>query len=175
MAAILTVDEVREHVETALVDDALQRLINSSDAEIIRKLGALAAQSEVLHGGDYIIHLARAASAITSAVEHIGTQDTSLLADDYNLLADGFRVERLVDGTNPSSAWRGRVTIVYVPADSTAERKLLLVNLVKLELNYTGHLAVSAGDVRIQSLATYADEKASLFRSLSTAGQRLIT
>ena len=181
MANLLTVDEVLEHVDTELGSDAVQRLIDGADAEIIRRLGPLTGAIEVLDGGDRILYLGRKASAVTAAVERfsvegLGTADYVLVTGDWSLLADGFRVERLDTGTNPSSAWRGQVTITYTPAAAgEAERKMLLVNLVKLDLKYTGHLAVSAGDTRIQSLGTYADERAALFRAFGSGGRRLIT
>ena len=35
---LLTLAQVREHVETDLVDDALQRLIDAEDEEILKRL-----------------------------------------------------------------------------------------------------------------------------------------
>lgn len=177
--AILTVDEVREHIESDLGDDPLERIINAADAEIIRKLGPLATQPENLPGGGRFLFLARRASAIASVSERFdqgfGYQTVALASNDYALLTDGMRVERLPTGTNPASVWRGEVSITATPEDTAAERKALLVRLVKLELGYTGHLVVSAGDVSVQSLEDFADAKASLFRPYMTAGRRLIT
>ncbi len=179
MAALLTVAQVRDHIETGLVDDVLTLEIAAADAEIIRRLGPLASQVEVLSGGALFLMLTRAASSISSAVERIyneitGTTNVTLVAADYSLMSDGYRVERLTSGTYPSSTWRGLVTMTSVPKDTTDERKMLLVRLVKLSLNYSGHMVVAAGDVHITSLETYADARAALFRDLATGGRRLI-
>jgi hypothetical protein len=181
MPNLLTVDEMRDHVETDLVDDALEQIIDAADAEIIRRLGPVAAQTEVLPGGDLYLSLAREASAITAVTERFlvdgfGVQNTPLnLANDVSLLASGRRVERLFTGDNPSSAFRGVVTIAYAPADTTAERKLLLVKLVKLDVKYSGLVAKSIGDVRTQFVADHAGERLALFRALGSSGRRLIT
>lgn len=180
MVNLLTAVELRKHVETDLGDDALQQLIDASDAEIVRRLGPVVTQSEVLAGEGEYLPLARGASSITSITERftvmgLGISDVALAANDYTLLASGFRAERLVTGTNPSQVFRGAVTVVYTPLDTTAERKMLLVKLVKLELGYSGHIVMTAGDERAQQLGNYADEKAALFRSLATGGRRLIT
>lgn len=178
--ALLTADEVRDHVESDLVDDALQRIIDAADAEIIRRLGALASQTEVIPGDGLFIYLARKASSVTSiteryAVSGFSLSDLALAASDYDLLDDGYRIERLTTGTNAASRWNGQATVVYVPQDRTAERKMLLVQLVKSDLKHEGHLVATAGDVKVQQLGSYAEERASLFRALGTGGTRLIT
>ncbi len=181
MATLLTTAEIREHVETDLGDDALERVVAAADAEIIRRLGPVANAVEVLRGGRLFLHLPRRASAIVSAVERyaaygLAAADYALVADDYKLHADGYRVERLADGTNPSSAWNGLVTITFTPLNTgdTTERKLLLANLVKLELEYSGLASDAIGDSRKQYHADHAAAKAALFAPFS-AGRRLIT
>ncbi len=179
MPSLLTVDEVRDSIETDLVDGALELVVDAADAEIIRRLGPLATQPETQEGGSRYLHLARAASAIVSISERymvhgMGFTTLALVDSDWRLLPDGRKVERLTTGTNPSSVFQGEVSLVATPLDTTAERSLLLINLVKLELGYTGHLVQSSGDIRVQSLENYADAKAALFRSLGNAGRRLI-
>lgn len=179
MPTLLTADEVRDHIETDLVDDALTRVIEAADAEIINKLGAVASQVENLPGGGVELFLARRASAVSEVIERFdlgfGPQETTLEDDDFSLRPDGMRVERLFTGTNPAPYWRGEIKVTSTPDDDSARRKLLLVNLVKLELGYTGHLAVTAGDVRVASLQNYEDAKAVLFRPFTASGRRLIT
>jgi hypothetical protein len=181
MPNLLTLAEVRDHVEIDLIDDALQQIIDAADAEIIRRLGPLATQTEVLEGGDLYLSLAREASAVTAVTERfmvdgLGVQDAPLTAaNDISLLASGRRVERLFTGDNPSSVFRGVVTIAYTPADTTAERKMVLIKLVKLDVKYSGIVSKSIGDVRTQFVADHAAERLALFRSLGSSGRRLIT
>jgi len=176
--ALLTVSQVREHVESCLDGDALQRIIDNADAEIIRRLGPLSTQTEVLPGVGIFLHLQRRATAITSADERVQPEigdatDFDLSANDYSLLSDGYRVERLVTGDNAASAWRGKVTIVYTPVDEQAQREMLLVNLVKLEERYSGVSSEGVGDVR-ETQNDYTKERNALFSGLRTQGRRLI-
>ena len=179
MANILTTEEVRLNVETEIGDSALGILIDDADAEIVRRLGPLASQTEVLGAFDRTIYLKRKSTAITSAVERVRTgfgsyTDYTLASDDYELLADGMRVERLRSGTNPHSHWRGTVTIVYVPVDETAQRKRLLVDMVKLAVRYDATRSIGMGNSQVTHV-DYQAEREQLFRGLSTQGRRLIS
>lgn len=180
MSALLDVDEVREHIETGLLDGALQRLIDAADAEIIRKLGALASQTEVLPGGRQYLSLARKASAIISASERysvagIGYQTISLTADDYRLLADGLRIERLYSGPTPSSVWMGEVDVTYTPADAgLSEREMLLINLIKLDIEFSAVSSEKVGDESTQ-YGDFEAKRAQLFRKMSGGGRRIVT
>ena len=171
--AILTLAQVREHIETDLGDDPLTRLIDDADQEIIDRLGVLASQSETLDGGDALLHLRRKALSITSAVERILETDYTLASNDFELLPDGFRVQRK-QGTNyPYTIWRGLTTIVYVPADETASRKRLLVDLVKLAVAFQGVAGSGIGDARIQHVSDYQGERNRLFDSLRGRNRRM--
>ena len=115
MANLLTTSEIRDHVETDLVDGALDRITDAADAEIIRRLGPLATHTQVVSGnGGRYLFLTRKSSAIVSADERVFSSDDivdgsptdySLETDDYSLLSDGYRVERLSSGTNASEYW----------------------------------------------------------------------
>lgn len=171
--ALLTVDEVRDHVETSIVDDALERLIDNADQEIIDRLGALASQTEVLEGeGLEFLHLHRRASSITSAVERILETNYTLASTDYLLLNDGYRIQRL-QGTNfPAVLWNGKVTIVYVPADETVARKKLLVDLVRLDCVYDATKSKGIGDVSVTAV-DHAAERVALFAQLQSRNRRV--
>lgn len=173
MPTLLSVTEVRQHVETDLGDDALTRLVEDADLEIIDRLGALTSQVEVLDGeGLQVLPLARKASSITTVVERIEETDYALAANDYELLSDKFQLLRK-QGTNyPSVSWRGRVTVTYVPYDETASRKRLLADLVRLAVEYTANKSVSIGDASKASVV-YQDEREALFRALLLRNRRL--
>lgn len=177
MPTILTVDEVREHVESSLVDDALERLIENADQEIIDRLGALASHTEVLQGeGLQVLPLARKASAITSVTEKILDTNYTLGSDDFELLSDGYSLRRKQGTTEPALSWRGIQTVVYVPIDGTsgelAARKKLLVDLVKLDCEYDAKQADSIGDVSRTSL-DHGKERDSLFSRMLNRNRRL--
>ena len=167
MAALLTATEMRTHIETCLVDAALQRIIDAADAEIILRLGPLATSTEVVAGGEHYLHLTRKSTAIVSAVERTNTgidgyEDTTLVATDYNLLDDGYRVERLATGTNQSITWLGQVSIVSTPVSDSARRVQLEIDLVKLAVKYDAISADKIADTSTTSL-NYTQERERLF------------
>ena len=139
--AILTVDELRGFVTTDLSDEALQTLLDATEAEIVGLAGASGARTEIASGGYRFISLARPASAITSIEELVGTTETTLAADDYLLYPGAMLLERLQYGTNPHSRWQGRVTTIYTAVDDAALRKAVQADLCQLDLNYKPGLA----------------------------------
>lgn len=177
MPTILTVAEVREHVETDLVDDVLTRLLENADQEIIDRLGALASHTEVMPGeGLGSLLLSRKASAITSATERIVDENYVLAASDFILLSDGYTVRRARGSSYPALSWRGIVTIVSVPvggaAGELAARKKLLVDLVKLDVEYDAKRSDSIGDTSRTSL-DHGKERTSLFAQMRNRNRRL--
>jgi hypothetical protein len=139
--AILTVDELRTFVTTDLGDEALQTLLDATEAEIVALAGASGARTEITDGGSRFISLARPASAITSIKELVGSVETTLATDDYLLYPGGMLIERLDYGTNPYPRWHGQVTTVYTALDDEALRKAVQLALCQLDLNYKPGLA----------------------------------
>ncbi len=177
MPTILTVDEVREHVETDLGDDALERLVDAADQEIIDRLGALATHTDVLPGqGLPALPLTRKASAITSAVERINDVDYTLGSNDYTLAADGYTLRRAQGSTYPNVAWSGAVTVVYVPyggaTGELAAREKLLVDLVRLDAVYDATGQNQIGDVSRTAL-NHTHERNALFSSMLNRNRRM--
>ena len=72
--------------------------------------------------------------------------ETVLSADDYRLSSDGWRLQRLSDGTNPRSTWGDEVTIQFVPVDESSKRQGVLIALVKLDVQFNGLDRDSVGD-----------------------------
>lgn len=173
--ALLTNAQTREHVESDLSDDALDRLIADADAEIIDRLGAVATETQVLRGGGKELFLGRAATSISSIVERENEANTTLATNDYTLRSDNRVVERLTTGTNGRSTWAPLVTIAYVPVDTTARRKRLLVDLVRLACQHLGVAEQRLGDVSVRALDDYQAARDRLFSSLGTTGRRLVT
>lgn len=164
---------VRAQIDTDLLDADLQVLLDDADAEITRRYGALAAHSEDLQAGGVVIMLSRKAASISTVKERVRVGDTlteySLDATDYALRADGRTVERLNTGLNPWSEWRGTVAVAYVPADQTATRKRVELDLVRLALQYR---AVSSQGVGGQNIShvDYNAEREKLLAVLTHRG-----
>ena len=168
--ALVTIAELKEHIETDLSDTALQRIIDANDAMIIARFGALVAETETRYFGmvevsSAMFWLARMASAVTSAIETIGTTDTTLSADDYSLDSNGMILRRLATGTNGAEFWGEKVIVQYVPQDKTAQRTLALVNLCRIDIITNGLKLEATGDYKAVS-ADYSAEREKIIAEL---------
>lgn len=142
---ILTVTELRQHVASGLPDDALMRLLEAAENDITAKFGAAGAVTEYLDGGFETLVLGRRVGTITSVKEWFDTAaPTTLSTDDYRI--DGYMLHRLDTGTNPRSTWAGQVQVIHTPPDTEVDRVRLQVQLVKLDLAYSGYTAEATQD-----------------------------
>lgn len=137
---ILSVSELREHITSALVDDALERLLDAAEAEIVRVAGEPGSTTELLTGGGRYIVLSRPASAFTSVTESRYSTSTVLATDDYLVHPGGYLLERQTGGTNSRHTWNGQVAVVYTPEDDEAIRIGVQIDLIKLALAYSAGL-----------------------------------
>ena len=135
----LSVEDAREHVETALGDDALQRLLDDAEQAITDQVGALGSVTAYVEGGGTYLFLPRRAASITGITEaYDSSTPLALAADDYRLGLDGVTVRRIDTGTNPRLSWYGGpVRVVLVAADDEAVRERVQIDLVRLALNYS--------------------------------------
>lgn len=173
MATLLTVTEVRDHVETDLIDSALTRLNESADAQVIRRAGPLSVEVDTFNivkpndypdGRDRVLTLNRTPDSLTSITEQIfDNAPVTLSADDYDLIAD--QLERLNDGTNPRYYWGHKVIVTYAPVDTTAERKEAIIALIKAAVAYQGVKGEKAGDYSM-SAPEYRLEREAILNTL---------
>jgi len=137
--ALLTPDQIRQHIDYPTGDDAdqaLQRWLDAAERDIIATAGSVSATVETHRSADQWIYPYRAAAAITSAVELVGTTSTTLAANDHILRYGGWALERLVTGTNARGSWAGTVTLTYTGIDDLAVREAVQVDLVRLDVNH---------------------------------------
>jgi len=169
-ATLLSAAALRDHVETDLANDVLQRILDAEESEIIRRYGAHATQVDTLPGGHEWLILRRTPSSFSTVVEVVATTSTTLATTDYRHWGGG-RLQRLNDGTNQRSTWGERVTVTYVPEDRTAQRRLALAQLAALAIRYEGVHAESIGgsDYSVTNL-DYRLERERLLASLATRG-----
>ena len=153
--AILTVAEFRTHVTSALVDAALQTLLDAAETAITRRLAATDGIAERhltttydAASGTYLasypspyIYPARRVATVTTITETVGATVTTLAANDYRVWPGGWLIERLATGTNPRSSWTGTTDVTYAAASDAAERKRVQLALVRLDLNHNPGLA----------------------------------
>lgn len=136
---LLTVTQLKEHISTTLSDDALTRLLDAAEEQIIRYAGPYL----VVSGADdqvdetfvrpirgILLNLSRRAASIEEVVE----DETTLAADDYELRSSGYLLVRLDDGTNPRHHWHTPLKVTYTPLSDAASREIAQVELVKLDI-----------------------------------------
>lgn len=153
MSLFADIDEVRTNVESGLDNDGLTLIWESAEQLVEQKYGSATTETEV-HvtprdeyplGRDKKIVLERKVSSIISVSEQWNYSDaTTLAADDYELR--GRILDRLPNGTNGRLYWGHKVTVVYVPRDTTERRKEAIVQLIKLGERYNGAISETMGD-----------------------------
>ena len=163
--------EVRGLFESDLGDPELDKLIDAEDAEVVYRFGEHATQVDELEGGHDYLYLTRPATSITSVVESIGDDDTTLVADDYTLRDRGWSLEREPDGTNQRRTWGTRLIVSYVPV-ADARRTLVIIDLVKLAAQHQGLSSVRDGDFRAD-LPNYQPAREAILSTLNPR-QRMV-
>jgi hypothetical protein len=144
--ALLTPDQFREHVETTLGDDAIQRLLDANEAEITRRFGPIGTHTEVLIGDGPYLFPGRAVATITLATETRYDVDTILSDDDYLIHDGGLSIERVTGGDNPGSRWGNKVAIEATTVDDTAARVGVLLALTEIDIRAKGVQSIRIGE-----------------------------
>lgn len=134
MAESLTVDELREHVNSGLSDDALERLLEGAWQEIVAQTGD-GARTEYVGGGSRYITTHFPIASVSTITETRGDSVTTLQSDDWLKRGD-YVVQRLNTGTNPRHDFYGRVAITYTPVDNEAIKHGVQIDLVNAMLNF---------------------------------------
>lgn len=174
-AAPLTVTQIRELVETDLIDSALQRIVNDAHEMILEYHGPHTGDvtERFLPGsGDTFIFTKRRITSVTSIKEtytgNLGETVNTLAASDY-ALESGRQIRRKIGGTYPRSFWAPMVTVTYSPADELVRRQRVLVDLVRLGVRYEAAQMTQTGDSRIQHVDVEV-ERSKILRRLDATG-----
>ena len=164
--SLLTAADIRQHVETGLDDAGLQTVIDRLDAELTQRAGPHHGPIvETLAGGWPSVFLRRPIERVTQVREgsRIEPGTRALRQDtDYRVWPQEGRIERLTPGSDfggaPLGADRGPrfaavVEVRYDPVDDEAQRRRVLLELVRLDLAQSGRASESVGeDYRYDSL-----------------------
>ena len=168
---LVSVDDVRERLGTNSTDtDELQRLIDDADAEVVRRCGPHKIEgplTDVLRGGSVRLFPRQAVEAVISVVETAWDTATVLSPDDYRTWYGGRMLERLSNGSHPRADWGERVELEYTPVDTDPQRRMAIIRLVRLGLQYSGLQSESVGPYSAQNL-DYAKEREAILKQLST-------
>ena len=170
MPSLIDVATARQHIETGLVDAALQRLIDDADALIVERYGAhTAAYNVEVEGGQNVLFLNRPVVSVTSITEYAARTTTpGLVLDpsDYRILYGGRVLERLTSGANPRNEWGERLVLVYTGDPQTARRTRIELDLVRLAARYEPYTMESVGDWSVKRVDDYVAEREKLLAEL---------
>ena len=167
---LLDVATLREHIETDLGDEALQRVLDAALRDVEHAHGPAAADGDVAEehlashrSRDGLLLFPRQpVGSVTQVTEYVGAPNaetaTVLAADDYRVRPGGLLIERLSGGTNSRSGWGDRVVVVFAPLDDDAARVAVVVDLCKLQLQYEG-LATFAIGGQSSSIGDYEQQR----------------
>lgn len=139
---LLTPDQFREHVATALEDDALRRLLDDAEAAITASAGPYGAPvTELVGGGFSGLVLSRDPASVTTireaSVWSSGTSDWSTVTtSDYYAISGSVLYRR-------AGRWKNVVEVTYLPANDAARRINVQIQLVELALNWKPGLAAN--------------------------------
>lgn len=172
MTPLLTVTELRQHVETDLGDAALQRILDGETQAIEARIGPVTTVTEHYSGGTGVgsLLLYQPAATIQAITERRGAVATVLDPADYHLHLVGLAVWRRTSGPNPASWWGDLVTVTYTPVSQGAERTGILIQLCKLALRYEGVISETAGSYSWSAAPDYVEERERLIASLRRTG-----
>lgn len=180
--AILTVTELRAHIESDLTDASLQRLADASEEQIVNVAGSATSETESFAdagyptGRDRTLYLSRPVSSITTVKERDYRDDsqTSLSADDYRM-ENTRDLIRLREGSNSRLFWAPFVEVVYVPVVDTGLRKHVQIQLVKKALTYSGFGKEKIGDTNFSHFGTREEVNAILSQLVKAGTHRIVT
>ena len=168
---LVTKEQVQEHLKSNLpLGDYLQRLIDDADEAVVSRCGPHSINSpvtEVLTGGSFRLFPEQAVAEVIGVTETVGSISEVLSPDDYRSWYRGRMLERRSNGTNPRTSWGHRVELMYTPVDNDAQRRLAVIRLVQLGLQYTGLRSAGIGPYSSQNL-DYTRERDAILNQLCT-------
>lgn len=157
---------VNLHVETDLADAELQRLIDDAESEIDLRFGSDASITDfhLLSPKRKRIYLERRANTLTSVEEgeEIDELETLVENTDHILTGNGWVVERL------GADFQSRVKIVYAPITDSGRRDRVVIDLVRLAIQYSALSQSRDGD-HAETQRTYQKEREGILVVLNRA------
>ena len=155
------VQAVRRHVPAeAYTDDALVRIIDWNEAEIIRVAGPHDGERELIietYPGQADFSIKRPAKTIAAIAE--GLDEESVPVTAIRLLHGGYTIRR------KSGAWVAPVKLTYTPVPDNPRRELALIQMIRLDVQDTGLKSYGDGVYREQS-ADIGERKTEILREL---------
>jgi len=161
--SLLSVSECRALINTSLTDNQLQAVIDRAEAEVTVRVGApqnndgTVSNTFTLSGG--LPHLFLPAEI--ASVVSVNANGVMLTADEYQI-----RVGGMLERKPFTKLWEDPVTVVVRLRDDRAERKTVIIDLVRLDLNRTAFQAESVGGEYSYSAFGWERERTRILRRL---------
>lgn len=144
----VTVDDLRERLESDMEDAVLQRILDAAVEDIAEHAGSATSVTEVHSAlGAPTIALGRPASSITSIKERLSltSDEVTLASDDYR--QDGpYKLARIPGGTNSSTYWGKRVEVIYAPDADADLRDRVTLDLAVMDAEFQAADTSAEGD-----------------------------
>ncbi len=166
---LVSVEQVRQRVQTDLTDVAIQDLIDNEEEEVIRRAGVhgdgVVSVTEAISPTSSNLFLKRPFVSITSITEYQALDGTGTALDttDYYAWPGQGRIERLPRGT----IWGQLVSVVYVPIDDSAKRRRVIIELVRLAIEQPAMQAESVAAEYSYTAGDFEAKRRDLYRRLS--------
>ena len=163
--SLLTVADLKTHipvVQSGVQDAALQRILDYTEQLITIYRGGEPATAVTERVRTHYLRIAflqrRVDPAETITLTEIdGSSSVELASDDYHLRTNLMAFDRLGYGTHPRDTWGEWLLADYTPEDDTDQRKLVQVDLAKLELAINGYMTIGT---QSEQRTGYADPTA---------------
>lgn len=169
MTTLVTVEQVRQRVQTSLTDVAVQDIIANEESELIRRYGAHGDGSitvtESCEPTSCNVFLRRPIAALTSITEYqsVSGSGSVLTSTQYRLWGDQGRIERLPRGTG----WGELVEVVYSPVDDRDRRRRVIIELARLAIEQVAMQAESVAGEYSYTAGDFEAKRRDLYRRLS--------
>lgn len=149
-STLLSIQQIRDALETGLPDTALEVLVDEADQQITSRYGP--------HSGEVIetttphldlVFLGRQSASISEVRQfelyELPAAGEEVAASSYRVLNNGWVLSRPL-------LWRPQVQVTFTPADTSGLRKGVLLDLVRLALAYDAYASSSVGNVQVRNL-----------------------
>ena len=165
---LVTPARVRRHVTTTLSDTSLEQLINDANNAVVSHCGPHHIDGlieETVRGDASKVFPSRAIQTVESVTEVVRGLHTALSDDDYAVWHGGRMLERMADGAHPRARWGDQVLLTYTPVDDDPQRRMAIIRLVQLGIQYEGIRSETVGPYSSQYL-DYTRERDAILKQL---------
>lgn len=162
-STLITTDQVREHVETGISDDALDRLITAADEDIVGVAGPHDPDDTMqvrVEAHPHRIYLPRRASIIDTLEDSYDGQNWQERGSaTFELLNGGRMIQTL------SIAFRPRARVTFTPIATNPKRIAALIQLVRLANAHSAYTSESDDTYNV-AMIDHGKERSRILRNL---------